>query len=65
MWKHGIKNFEESHHVGGVVLSSEEEKCKNLFKMLGKIIVERKEILSGKGVGNFASYLEAGFTDYQ
>lgn len=58
-----LKIFEESHHVGGVVLSSEEEKCKNLFKMLGKIIVERKEILSGKGVGNFASYLEAGFTD--
>ena len=38
-----LKIFEESHHVGRVILSSEEEKCKNLFKMLGKIIVERKK----------------------
>lgn len=58
-----LKIFEESHHVGGVVLSREDEKCKNLFKMLSTIIVERKKILSGKGVGNFASYLEAGLAD--
>jgi S-DNA-T family DNA segregation ATPase FtsK/SpoIIIE len=58
-----LKIFEESNHVGGVVLSSEEEKCKNLFKLLNSIVIERKKILSGKGVGNFASYLEAGFTD--
>ena len=58
-----LKIFEESNHVGGVVLSSEDEKCKNLFKLLNTIVVERKKILSGKGVGNFASYLEAGYTD--
>ena len=27
------------------------------------MVIDRKKILSGKGVGNFASYLEAGFTD--
>ena len=58
-----LKIFENSFHVGGVVLSNEEEKCNNLFKLLNSVIVERKKILSGKGVGNFASYLEAGFTD--
>lgn len=58
-----MKNFEESYHVGGVVLANEEEKCKNLFKLLNTIVVERKKVLSGKGVGNFASYLEAGYND--
>ncbi len=55
--------LEESVNVGGVVLPNEEEKCKNLFKMLNTIVVERKKMLSGKGVGNFASYLEAGYKD--
>ncbi len=58
-----LKNFEDSFHVGGVVLSNEDEKCKNLFKMLNTFVIERKKILSGKGVGNFAAYLEAGYTD--
>ena len=58
-----LKIFEESNHVGGVVLSSEDEKCKNLFKLLNTIVIERKKVLSGKGVGNFASYLEAGYAD--
>lgn len=58
-----LKIFEESYHVGGVVLSNEDEKCKNLFKMLHTMIIERKKRLSGKGVGNFAAYLEAGYTD--
>ncbi len=58
-----LKMFEDSAHVGGVVLSNEEEKCKNLFKLLNTMIVERKKILSGKGVGNFAAYLDAGYTD--
>lgn len=58
-----LKIFEDSKHVGGVVLSSEDEKCKNLFKLLNTIVIDRKKVLSGKGVGNFASYLEAGYTD--
>jgi len=58
-----LKIFEESAHVGGIVLSNEDEKCKNLFKLLNSIVVERKKILSSKGVGNFASYLDAGYKD--
>lgn len=58
-----LKIFEASDHVGGVVLSNEEEKCKNLFKMLNGMVIQRKKILSSKGVGNYAAYLEAGYTD--
>lgn len=58
-----LKIFEESAHIGGVVLSNEEEKCKNLFKMLNGMVIQRKKILSSKGVGNYAAYLEAGYTD--
>lgn len=58
-----LKIFEDSAHVGGVVLSNEEEKCKNLFKMLNGMVIQRKKILSSKGVGNYAAYLEAGYDD--
>lgn len=58
-----LKIFEQSAHIGGVVLSTQDEKCKNLFKLLNAIVVERKRILSDKGIGNYASYLDAGYTD--
>ncbi len=58
-----LKMFEGSAHVGGVVLSNEDEKCKNLFKLLNTMIIQRKKILSGKGVGNYAAYLEGGYKD--
>ena len=58
-----LKNFEKLNHVGGVVCSSEDEKLKNLFKMLFAEIKNRKEILVSAGVSSFASYLEAGYTD--
>lgn len=58
-----LKTFENSAHVGGVVLYNEEEKCKNLFKMLNGMVVHRKKTISNKGVGNYAAYLEAGYND--
>ena len=58
-----LKLFEESAHVGGVVLSNEEEKCRNLFKLINNLVQERKKILSDRGAGNYAAYLEAGYTD--
>ncbi|MEG2929787.1 MAG: type VII secretion protein EssC [Oscillospiraceae bacterium] len=58
-----LKIFEDSYHVGGVVLSNEEEKCKNLFKLLNTIVLQRKKILSAKGVGNYAAYFDAGYND--
>ena len=58
-----LKNFESLIHVGGVVTSSEDEKLKNLFKLLLGEVNNRKERLLEVGVSSFASYLEAGYTD--
>ena len=58
-----LKNFENLNHVGGVVCPSEDEKLKNLFKMLFKEITMRKEKLISVGVSSFSAYLEAGYND--
>ncbi len=58
-----LKNFESLHHVGGVVSSSEDEKLKNLFKLLLAEIKDRKEKLISVGVSSYASYREAGYKD--
>lgn len=58
-----FRNLEELHHVGGVVCFDEDEKCKNLFKLLNEEMKIRRDRLAETGVSSFASYLEAGFRD--
>lgn len=58
-----LKNFEKLNHVGGVVCPSEDEKLKNLFKLLHGEIEARKEKLMSIGVSSFAAYKEAGETE--
>lgn len=58
-----LKNFEPLNNVGGVVTSSEDEKLKNLFKLLFEEINYRKEKLVSVGVSSFSSYIDAGYTD--
>lgn len=58
-----LKNFEELNHVGGIVTSTEDEKLKNLLKLLFEEVATRKEKMLSVGVGSFSSYLEAGHTD--
>lgn len=58
-----LKVFENSNIVGGIALSSEEDKVINLFKMLFVILEERKEKLAQKGLGTHKAYKEAGYTD--
>lgn len=58
-----LKNFETLNHVGGVVTASEDEKLKNLMKLLYTEIETRKEKLLSVGVSSFAAYKEAGMTD--
>ena len=58
-----LKNFEKLNHVGGVVVSNEDEKLKNLFKLLNEEITTRKEKLLTAGVSNFIAYKEAGNND--
>ena len=58
-----LKTFEGLNHVGGVVTSSEDEKLKNLIKLLYTEIELRKEKLLSVGVSSFSAYKEAGKTD--
>ena len=58
-----LKNFEDLSHVGGVVTSSEDEKLKNLFKLLHGEIASRKEKLLQVGVSSFSAYKDAGYRD--
>ena len=58
-----LKVFENSNIVGGIALSSEEDKVINLFKMLFVTLEERKEKLAQKGLGTHKAYKEAGYTD--
>lgn len=58
-----LKTYEKLNHVGGVVTSSEDEKLKNLIKLLKTEIESRKEKLLSVGVSSFAAYKEAGRDD--
>lgn len=58
-----LKNFAESNHVGGVVCSNEDEKLKNLFKLIESEISIRKEKLASAGVSSYVAYRDAGYTD--
>ncbi len=58
-----LKNFEALNHVGGVVTSAEDEKLKNLIKLLFEEIEQRKEKLMSVGVSSFSAYRESGATD--
>ncbi len=58
-----LKAFEKSNLVGGVAITSEEDKITNLFKLMFRLMEERKKIFSGKGLGTHKAYVEAGYTD--
>ncbi len=58
-----LKTFEPLRHVGGVVLPDEDEKLKNLFKLLNREIEQRKKKLLSIGVSSFQAYQEGGYGD--
>lgn len=58
-----LKNFESLNHVGGVVTISDEEKLRNLFKLLVEEIQSRKDKFMKTGISSFSSYLESGYHD--
>lgn len=59
-----LKNFEKLKHVGGVVTISEEEKLKNLFKLLLEEIQIRKAKFLAMGISSFSAYREAGYREF-
>lgn len=58
-----LKIFKRLNHVGGVVCSSDDEKMKNLVRMLYEILAERRNKMSLAGAVSFKSYCEAGNRD--
>ena len=50
-------------HVGGVVCPTDDEKLKNLFKLLQDELTLRREKMVSVGVSSFSSYIEAGYND--
>lgn len=58
-----LKNLESLNHVGGVIMPSEDEKFKNLIKLLYNEIEIRKKKFFAVGVSSYSSYLESGKTD--
>lgn len=58
-----LKAFEALNHVGGVLLSNEDEKLNNFFKLLFEEIAARKAHFFESGVSSFAAYREAGYKD--
>lgn len=59
-----LKNFEALQHVGGVVTISDEEKLRNLFKLLLEEIQFRKARFLEMGISSFSAYKEAGYTEF-
>lgn len=58
-----LMNFHTLRHCGGVVCPNDDEKIKNLFKLLYSEMEVRKQKLLEIGVTSFASYLESGRND--
>ncbi len=58
-----LKNYETLPHVGGVVTRLEDEKLKNLMRLLNAEIESRRNAFLELGVSSFNAYLEAGRRD--
>lgn len=59
-----LKNFEKLKHVGGIVTISDEEKLRNLFKLLLEEIQIRKAKFLQMGISSFSAYREAGYQEF-
>ena len=58
-----LKNFEGLAHVGGVVVPSEDERVRNMFRLLGDELARRRTTLLEAGVSSYGSYVEMGNAD--
>ena len=58
-----LKNYENLPHVGGVVTPPEDEKIKNLIKLIQKEMIIRRDKFLDAGVSSYTAYLEAGKKD--
>lgn len=58
-----LRNFESLKHIGGVMVSTDEDKIIAFFKMMEEELVRRKEIFARLGLSSFSAYREAGQTE--
>lgn len=58
-----LKSFEPLNHVGGVVTPDEDEKFKNLIRLLASEAALRKKKFSELGISSHSAYCEAGRKD--
>lgn len=58
-----MQNFANAKHVGGVANVQEEEKIRNLFKMLSEMIQERVSKFMTMNIGTYRAYVETGKRD--
>lgn len=58
-----LRNFSTLNHVGGVITASDDEKLKNLLKLIQNTIQERKNKMSNIGLSSYSAYRESGRTD--
>lgn len=58
-----LRTFDNLNHVGGVVTQSEDERVKNLFRLLSREISSRKEKFAQLGITSHNAYIEAGYKD--
>lgn len=57
-----LRAFAKAPHIGDVMVSGDDEKIKNMFRMVDGEIQKRKQICSEYG-GDYASYIASGHTD--
>lgn len=58
-----LSSFEKLPHVGGVVHADQDEKLRNLMKLLNEESEKRKKRLAEIGFTSFSAYREAGYED--
>lgn len=58
-----LRIFEDSKIIGGVTITSEEERINNLLRMLKIEIEKRKQVFLKHMVGTYLNYIESGFRD--
>ena len=58
-----LKVFENMAHIGGIVIPGEDERVKNLFRLLSNEIQSRKMQLLDLGVSSYNAYVETGRKD--
>lgn len=58
-----LKNFENLNHVGGVIISTEEDKLKSFIKLMFETIQNRKRLFAKLGISSYSAYREAGNDD--